>query len=1076
MFTSAALLGLLSSIAGVVVAQGTPPAWLTGAITEDGTCGPNTPNNWVCTPTWGACCGPDGRCGRKDAFCGEGCQPLYGNCNAPPWTGVPSPDGTCGGTNLYNCTGSAFGACCSANGRCGDTPQHCGTGCQDLFGKCPASNVTTDGQCGSNGKVCTGGPFGECCSAGGWCGSTTDHCGAGCQPGFGTCSAPSDVSSDGQCGSVNGKTCAGSAFGNCCSAGGWCGSSADHCGAGCQAAFGTGCTSGSGSVSTDGECGSRNGKTCKNSGFGDCCSPSGYCGSTGDHCGAGCQSGFGTCSSGSGSISTDGRCGSNGKTCTGSTFGTCCSSTGYCGSTADHCAAGCQSKFGTCSSGSGNISTDGKCGSNGKTCVGSGFGNCCSSTGNCGSTAIHCGQGCQKSFSSSCLTSNIPSVDGTCGPSKGGWTCNGGDFNNQCCSAGGYCGTTSAHCGSGCKVHGAHKTDTASQSEPVDSQASAGGLRERHKTGSSSADHRDVAGSEPTLESKATKPPGELHAQVAAAQISDILSVLLMFRFINALCVRTFFQPDEYFQALEPAWDMAFGSQSGAWLTWEWHHQLRSSLHPAIFAVAYKAVDGAMAAMSLYPPFRAFILVALPGALQSLFAALGDFYTWKLAMDIYGRGSNAPWAALWMTVLNPWQWYCSTRTFSNSLETTLTIAALSYWPWELLADAEARKEPVQLQKSRVKSLRISLVLAAIAVLLRPTNLLIWLVVLGVTLSKLTSAGRLSQTMPTLIVLLREIILCGLAVLAVSLVSDRLYFGFWTFPPYKWLYFNISQSLAVFYGHMPWHYYLSQGVPLLTTTFLPFALVGLYKATASSKSELPSLKSNTLQTLAAAALTMITTLSLISHKEVRFIYPLLPILHILAAPYISSFFTQPAAAPPTTSSPPQNRKVILRRTITLTNLLSLNLLLAGYLSLYHQPAPLSVLTFLRSEFERLHPDALELGTTTTNTISTNPAEGQGTLELFALFLTPCHSTPWRSHLVYPSLRARALTCEPPLHTSPGSKERAEYLDEADRFYLLRELEGGGEGGWGRLVVWDTGVYADPSRDGVERGEEKGAGGP
>jgi phosphatidylinositol glycan class B len=73
---------------------------------------------------------------------------------------------------------------------------------------------------------------------------------------------------------------------------------------------------------------------------------------------------------------------------------------------------------------------------------------------------------------------------------------------------------------------------------------------------------------------------------------------------------------------------------------------LRSSLHPAIFAVAYKAVDTVMAAMNLYPPFKALMLVTLPGALQSVFAALGDFYTWKLAMDIYGRASNAPWAAV----------------------------------------------------------------------------------------------------------------------------------------------------------------------------------------------------------------------------------------------------------------------------------------------------------------------------------------------------------------------------------------------------------------------------------------------
>ncbi|KAG7290254.1 hypothetical protein NEMBOFW57_000253 [Staphylotrichum longicolle] len=385
---------------------------------------------------------------------------------------------------------------------------------------------------------------------------------------------------------------------------------------------------------------------------------------------------------------------------------------------------------------------------------------------------------------------------------------------------------------------------------------------------------------------------GKVHAQVAAAQVVDILSVLLFFRFINALCVRTFFQPDEYFQALEPAWRIAFGSDSGAWITW------------------------------------------------SVFAALGDFYTWKLAMDIYGRESNAPWAALWMTVLNPWQWYCSTRTFSNALETTLTIAALAYWPWELLADAKTTKE-VPLQQN-------------------------------------------------------EVILCGTAVLAISLVSDRLYFGFWTFPPYKWLYFNISQSLAVFYGHMPWHYYLSQGVPLLTTTFLPFTLVGLYKATASAKGT-SVLQSNTLKTLALAALTMISTLSLITHKEVRFIYPLLPILHILAAPYIAVFFTAPSTSTSTQPNPSSSPSspVSLRHKLTLTNLLTLNLLLAGYLTLFHQPAPLS---------------------------------------LFALFLTPCHTTPWRSRLVYPALRARALTCEPPLHTAPGSAERATYLDEADRFYL------------------------------------------
>ncbi|KAK1779230.1 Alg9-like mannosyltransferase family-domain-containing protein [Copromyces sp. CBS 386.78] len=534
-----------------------------------------------------------------------------------------------------------------------------------------------------------------------------------------------------------------------------------------------------------------------------------------------------------------------------------------------------------------------------------------------------------------------------------------------------------------------------------------------------------------------TKP----HRHVVSAQIKDVLTLLLVFRFINAIVLRTFFQPDEYFQALEPAWNMAFGDQSGAWLTWEWQHQLRSSLHPAIFGVAYKVAHWSLS--SFFPPsFETFLLEALPKLIQSVFAALGDFYTWQLATSIFGDESNIPWTALWMTVLNPWQWYCSTRTFSNSLETTLTIAALYYWPWDLLQDAKSNKqEPLQ-AKGNLGSLRASLILAAVAVLLRPTNLLIWLGVLTLAVTRLTLDGESPIKTSTLLVLAREIIVCGSAALSVSLVSDRLYFGFWTFPPYKWLHFNISQSLAVFYGHMPWHYYLSQGIPLLTTTFLPFALVGLYKSTSSSKA-LTTLQSNILKTLSFAVLSMVGTLSIISHKEVRFIYPLLPILHILAAPYVFNFFTVPAAAAtptPATTAPAEGTTtsttttttatVTLRHKISLANLLSINLLLATYLSIFHQSAAVSVTTFLRTEFERIHPDSLSLD-------SGEPIPKQ---ELFALFLTPCHSTPWRSHLAYPALRARALTCEPPLHTAPGSVERQEYLDEADRFYKKKGEDG------------------------------------
>ncbi|KAJ1551203.1 chitin deacetylase [Nowakowskiella sp. JEL0078] len=123
-----------------------------------------------------------------------------------------SPDGTCGASG-YKCD---VGICCSQFGFCGITVDHCGTGCQTAFGVCGVSTTTTttkatttisttttsstsvfssispspstlpispDSVCG-NGYRCD---VGVCCSQYGFCGTTTAHCGVGCQSAFGFC-------------------------------------------------------------------------------------------------------------------------------------------------------------------------------------------------------------------------------------------------------------------------------------------------------------------------------------------------------------------------------------------------------------------------------------------------------------------------------------------------------------------------------------------------------------------------------------------------------------------------------------------------------------------------------------------------------------------------------------------------------------------------------------------------------------------------------------------------------------------------------------------------------------------------
>lgn len=63
---------------------------------------------------------------------------------------------------------------------------------------------------------------------------------------------------------------------------------------------------------------------------------------------------------------------------------------------------------------------------------------------------------------------------------------------------------------------------------------------------------------------------GERHdtRRKTAVSTSHVLLLLVAFRTANALATSTFFQPDEYFQSLEPAWQLAFGNGSGAWITW----------------------------------------------------------------------------------------------------------------------------------------------------------------------------------------------------------------------------------------------------------------------------------------------------------------------------------------------------------------------------------------------------------------------------------------------------------------------------------------------------------------------------
>jgi len=172
------------------------------------------------------------------------------------------PDSTCG--VQYGNRSCSAGLCCSSSGWCGNSDIYCINGQPQYNGPPPPPRE----RCGTGDSYqkCDAGL--PCCSASGWCGSGAAWCNNG-QSAYNYV----PVSSDGTCGSTNGRKC----FANapCCSRSGFCGSCSDNAygGSGNQSSYNYVVP-----TSPPARCGSGYGNSC---GQGlPWCSSSGWCGNT----------------------------------------------------------------------------------------------------------------------------------------------------------------------------------------------------------------------------------------------------------------------------------------------------------------------------------------------------------------------------------------------------------------------------------------------------------------------------------------------------------------------------------------------------------------------------------------------------------------------------------------------------------------------------------------------------------------------------------------------------------------------------------------------------------------------------
>lgn len=227
----------------------------------------------------------------------------------------------------------------------------------------------------------------------------------------------------------------------------------------------------------------------------------------------------------------------------------------------------------------------------------------------------------------------------------------------------------------------------------------------------------------------------------------------------------------------------------------------------------------------------------------------------------------------------------------------------------------------------------------------------------------------------------------------------MYNGKPTLTPINFLLTNLS-SVSLFYGDNSWHYYITQGIPILCTSSLPFTLHGIWKTVKYS-----SARDAPLRTALATILWSTTVYSLGGHKEWRFLHPILPLLHLFAAKSlvdlcsVTSQDNKRIAQDEKSSGARSPKRQIFLAYVGLPDipakyisLVFLTVPASLFVVFFYCDAPISALSYFRSLPSR------ELGHSTVG------------------FLMPCHSTPGFAYLHRKELTNGgmwALGCEPPL---------------------------------------------------------------
>lgn len=426
---------------------------------------------------------------------------------------------------------------------------------------------------------------------------------------------------------------------------------------------------------------------------------------------------------------------------------------------------------------------------------------------------------------------------------------------------------------------------------------------------------------------------------------------IYIFRVCNSLLIKTVFNPDEYWQSLEIASYHIFGMGH---LTWEWVYGIRSFTFPAIFAIVFKF-------LKVFGLENSSLFILAPKLIQSIFAATNDLFVYLIAVKLFN--SKVAKIALLFSLTSWFNYFASVRILSNVLESTVTIIAFYYWIPLIYNLKKNDSLPVY-------DLVKVVCLISLGPFIRTSNIIIAVYFLSILFFNIRDFNRFYNVFGITL-------LIGLVALLIEGLLNYSFYGKFIIPHLNFIYINVIENVSSFYGHEPWHWYISSGLPTVLgplVLLIPFSFCNRQKH-------------KTSKSILYFSAYVVLALSFISHKEFRFLFPILPLLFI----YFGSIFVDLSVSHPKLSK----------------SFLIFSFLINGGFSFYfgtiHQRGPLEVADYLRDNYGDI--------------------EG-------VLFLTPCHSTPYYGYINL-DVPMKFLTCEPPLLDNlliPSLQKKAKSMDK------------------------------------------------